>query len=104
VSKKHTQISDKLDDQILKALKKGVPLLDSKGHVVLDAKGKPLYGPPPAAYLREARQRLRDLRLSKVPRPDDSLLEMEDELSRREPQRPTTYPKLADLDDETRTA
>lgn len=45
---------------LLKAVEEGTPLLLPDGSAVVDAKGQPLKGPPPAALLNQVRQFLKD--------------------------------------------
>jgi len=78
------KISEALDKMLLDVITKGVPLVDNAGRVVRDKYGKIVYRPAPASYLNVARQRVRDLGISKVPTPDDPIMEVRDRLAEEE--------------------
>lgn len=82
--KKNTRekISDELDKVLLKVLKEGVPLRDRDGALILK-RGKVVKGPPSAAFLNAARQRLRDLGITKVAAQGDSVSSLVKEMGLR---------------------
>ena len=89
------RISDALDATLLKVIKKGTPLQDKDGNIILDPKGKPIMSPPSAAFLNVARNRLRDLGITKVVTEGDSADELAAELGLKA--RP--IPELSQEDD-----
>lgn len=104
MSEEQTELDGLLDGWLLEILRKGIPCTDKNGNVVVDSEGIAVFKPPSPAYIREARQRLKDLGYNKIPNADDPVPEIAKELAGRQPRRPATFPRIADLDDEARTA
>ena len=99
VSKVQERLSDKLDKQLLDVVKKGVPLYDKDGDAVVDAKGKPVYGPPTAAYMNVARQRLRDLGITSTVPAGSAADKLAEECGLKDPDFKVRMPELSDESD-----
>jgi len=91
-------LSDKLDAVLLRLIKTGIPLKDSKGNPILDADGKPILGPPSAAVLNVARQRLKDLGIDKMIVSGDPVEELAREVGLEDPDR-LKFPDMPEGDD-----
>ena len=82
------KISDELDKKLLQALKKGVK-------VGVDDEGKPIHVDASAAVFNVARQRCRDLGLTKVVNPGDAADKLAKELFRGAPDNVLDLPAVS---------
>ncbi len=96
----HVDISNALDEHLLDAISNGAPLLDEKGDPVLDAEGNAIRRPPSAAILNTARQRLKDLGITKIMVEGDATDEIRKWLGLVEGENPLETLKLPKLSEE----